>query len=229
MSYRNHTGNKLSRAIWLSILLGVATCSVRAQANEAADVVLENGAVYTVDAARSWAEAVAIKDKKIIYVGSNNGVKKFVSYTTRVIGLQGKMVLPGFHDSHVHPVSGGMLLSQCSLSSSKDLAEALEAVRVCRERNPPGSHLPGGGWELPLFKDASPTKELLDKVAPDIPVYLESADGHSAWVNSKALTLAGVGKKTSDPTNGRIERDARTGEPSGTLPQSESVTHANRR
>lgn len=202
----------------LAFLLGVYPVS--AQHSVRADLIFKNGAVYTVDAARSWAEAVAIKDKKIIYVGPNAGLQRYISYTTKVIDLQGRMLLPAFQDSHIHPVSGGMGLAQCNLSNLGSLAEVLEAVRRCKADSPGKRWLVGGGWDLPLFKDANPSKELLDKIVPETPVYLEAVDGHSAWVNSKALAMAGINAGTPDPPRGHIERDQKSGEPSGTLRES---------
>jgi predicted amidohydrolase YtcJ len=120
----------------------------------------------------------------------------------------------------VHLITGGMTLSNCNLSGIETLAGVLEAVRKCRSANRYKSWITGSGWDLPLFKGASPSKELLDQVTPDVPVYLESADGHSAWVNSRALKLSGVGRDTPDPPRGHIERDDKTGEPSGTLRES---------
>lgn len=209
---------RLAPRLVLAVLLGPRAAS--AQRHEKADLVFKSGAVYTVDAARSWAEAVAIKGKRIIYVGPNSGLRKYLSYTTKVIDLQGRMLLPGFRDSHVHPVTGGMTLAQCGLSNLGSVPEVLEAVRRCKEASPANKWLVGSGWDLPLFKDANPSKELLDKIAPETPVYLEAMDGHSAWVNSKALAMSGVGKDTPDPPRGRIERDPKTGEPSGTLRES---------
>lgn len=204
----------------LVLTLLLATCPISAQKSVKADTVFKNGAVYTVDARRSWAEAVAIKGKKIVYVGSNADLQKYISYTTKVIDLQGRMLLPGFQDSHIHPVTGGMTLAQCNLSNLTSLPDVLEAVRRCKANAPAKKWLVGSGWELPLFKDANPSKMLLDEIAPETPVYLEAMDGHSAWVNSKALMLAGIVKGTPDPPRGRIERDQKTGEPSGTLRES---------
>ena len=207
-------------AVWLSVLLLAAPFAARAQGRETADLVFKNGVVYTVDAVRSWAEAVAIKNQRIIYVGTDAGLQKYISNTTKVFDLQGKMLLPGFHDSHVHLITGGMSLSQCNLSGIETFTGVLEAVRKCRSANREGGWITGSGWELPLFKGASPSKELLDRIVPDLPVYLEAADGHSAWVNSAALKLAGVTRDTPDPPSGHIERDDKTGEPSGTLRES---------
>jgi predicted amidohydrolase YtcJ len=185
-----------------------------------ADLVLRNGAVYTVDAVRSWAEAVAVSKGRIVYVGADAGVRQFVGPRTAVVDLQGKMVLPGFHDSHVHPVSGGIELAECNLNELETPEQVLDAVARCAREHPSDPWVRGGGWQLPIFPGGNPRKELLDKVVPDRPVYLTAADGHSAWVNTRALELAGVTAKTPDPPSGRVERDPATGQPSGTLRES---------
>jgi hypothetical protein len=182
-----------------------------------ADWVLRGGAVYTVDAARSWAEAVAVADGKLVYVGTSEGSEPFVGSATRIVELDGKMVLPGFHDSHVHPVSGGIELGQCSLNETETSDEVLAAVEAYAKEHADVPWILGGGWALPLFPPEGPNKADLDRIVSERPAYLVAADGHSAWVNSRALELAGVGKDTPDPPNGRIERDPVSGEPSGTF------------
>ena len=203
-------------SVRLIVALLLATSLLYAQRTDHAELVFMNGAIYTSDAARSWADAVAIKGNKIIYVGSNSGVRPYISRATRIIDLQGKMMLPGFTDSHVHPVSSGMQLNDCVLTSITTVSGILDAVKQCKAKLDGKKWLVGSGWELPLFEKANPSKDLLDQIVPDIPVFLEAADGHSAWVNSKALALAGINRDTKDPRRGRIERD-KNGEPSGTL------------
>jgi hypothetical protein len=196
----------------------LAACAAAgAAAAPPADLVLTGGAVYTVDAARSWAEAVAIRGGRIAWVGSDDGAAAWIGPATRVVALGGRFVMPGFHDSHVHPITGGMRTLQCELSGAATAAEAVERVGAYAAAHPGKPWITGRGWELPLFPAANPRKELLDAVVPDRPVYLTAADGHNAWVNSKALALAGVTAATADPPSGRIERDAATGEPSGCL------------
>ncbi len=180
-----------------------------------ADLVLTGGAVYTMDAARSWAEAVAVREGRIVYVGSEVGARAYVGPKTRVVALGGRLVLPSFQDAHIHPVSGGVELGQCNVNDLATKDAILEKVRACAATEKK-TWIVGGGWPLPAFPDANPRKEMLDAVVPDRPVVLSAADGHSSWVNSKALELAGVTAATPDPVNGRIERDA-TGAPSGTL------------
>jgi len=184
-----------------------------------ADLVLTGGAVYTVDAARSWAEAVAIRAGRIAYVGSDAGIRPFVGEKTRVIPLAGRMLIPGFQDAHVHPLSSGVELGQCDLNELASREAVLAKVRECASAQA-GEWLVGGGWALPIFSSGNPGKALLDGIEAARPAYLSAADGHSAWVNSRALTLAGIDANTPDPPNGRIERDPRSGEPTGTLRES---------
>jgi hypothetical protein len=207
----------LRSAALAAVLPGVAFATAALAAQAPADLVLTGGEVYTVDAARSWAEAVAIRDGRIVWVGGDDGAKAWVGPATRVVALGGRFAMPGFHDSHLHPLTGGMRTLQCELSGASTAAEAVERVRAYAAAHPEKAWVTGRGWELPLFPAANPRKELLDAVVPDRPVYLTAADGHNAWVNSRALALAGVTAATPDPPSGRIERDAVTGEPSGCL------------
>ena len=181
-----------------------------------ADTVFRNGEVYTVDAVRSWAEAVAVREGRIVYVGPDAGVAAWIGPQTRVIDLHGKMLLPGFHDSHVHLVGGGIELGECDINGMTDAEQILAALKKYAEDHPEKKWLRGGGWPLTL-NDGNPRKEVLDKIVSDRPVMLDAFDGHSSWVNSKALELAGITKETPDPPRGRIERDPQSGEPTGTL------------
>jgi predicted amidohydrolase YtcJ len=184
-----------------------------------ADLVLRRGQIYTVDAARSWAESIAVAGDRILFVGADRDVSGFIGPKTRVVDLGGRFVLPGFHDRHVHPVSGGVELTQCDLNSSADRAEVLDRLRACVARLGDRPWLVGGGWDLTLFPGGIADRRDLDAILADRPALLASADGHSSWANSKALELAGVTAATPDPEGGRIERDA-SGAPIGTLRES---------
>ena len=126
------------------------------------------------------------------------------------------MLLPAFHDSHVHPVSGGIEALECDLHGLATADEVFAAIRTYAAAHPEASWIRGGGWELTVFPAGNPSRTLLDGVVPDRPALLDASDGHSAWANSKALAIAGITKATPDPPHGRIERDA-SGEPSGAL------------
>ncbi|MBK6426827.1 MAG: amidohydrolase family protein [Blastocatellia bacterium] len=125
-------------------------------------------------------------------------------------------MLPSFHDSHVHPVTSGMELLTCDLNEAKTADDVFATIRRYAASHPDVPWIRGGGWQLPIFGSAGPTRAQLDALAADRPALLSSADGHSSWANSRALAIAGVTKETPDPPNGRIERDA-NGEPTGTL------------
>ena len=181
--------------------------------------MLRDAVVYTVDSARPRAEAIVIDDGRVVYVGTNDSAQSFVGKTTRVMRLPGRMVLPGFHDTHVHPVTGGIELGECDLNPAATLDDVRRIVGECVRRDPGAQWIRGGGWALTIFPAANPSRALLDSLVPNVPAILSGADGHSAWVNSRALQLAGVTRSTRDPAHGRIERDSR-GEPSGTLRES---------
>jgi len=186
-----------------------------------ADVVLHGGPVYTMDAVRSWAEAVAIKGDKIVYVGSSKGAAAYIGSKTKVVDLGGRMLLPAFQDAHIHPISSGTSQSvSCNLHEETTREAYTKKVAEYAAAHPSASWIRGDGWLLPAFPGGIPDKRLLDAVVPGRPVYLESKDGHTAWVNSKALEIAGITKTTPDPAGGRIDRDPKTGEAVGSLQDS---------
>jgi len=185
-----------------------------------ADLLLRGGAVYTMDAPRAWATAVGVKGGRIIYVGSDSVPDGMIDSETEVVDLAGKMVLPGFQDGHVHLLAGGVELGDCTLFTIMSPAAVADSIRACARARPSSPWVRGVGWELTVFPGANPSKALLDGIIPDRPAIFDAADGHSAWANSKALDLAGITRDTPDPPDGRIERDPRTREPSGTLRES---------
>lgn len=181
-----------------------------------ADLVLVNGAVYTVDAARRWAQAVAVRDGRIAAVGTDAEVRELVGPRTEVVDLRGRMLVPGFQDAHIHPPAAGVEMLQCELLDLHGLDAYREAIRSYAGSHPEAEWILGGGWAMDVFPGGVPTKGILDELVPDRPVYLPSRDGHSAWVNSAALKRAGITRETPDPPDGRIERDE-LGEPVGAL------------
>src|SRR5438093_8673120 len=181
-----------------------------------ADLVFVNGAVYTVDAARSRAQAVAVTGGRITEVGTDADVLASVGRHTEVVDLRGRMLVPGFQDAHVHPVSGGLDMLLCDLHELHDADAYVRAVVAYAGLHPEREWIVGGGWSMDVFPGGTPSKDLLDTAVHDRPIFLPNRDGHGAWVNSRALSLAGITRDTPDPADGRIERDA-TGEPAGTL------------
>jgi len=182
---------------------------------EMADYVFKNGAIYTIDNQKPKAQAIAVTGKKISYVGSNKGANAFVGKKTRVIDLKGKMLLPGFVESHIHPTLA-IVASGADLPCDS-VAEVLTRTKAWADAHPDAKLIQGFGWRYTLFSTTGPTKEALDKLFPDKPVMLVAIDAHSAWVNSKALELAGINAKTPDPAPGVsfFQRDPKTNEPTG--------------
>jgi len=204
--------------ISLLVLAGCGPSSDQVSA-DAADRVFLNGAIYTVDEERSWAEAVAVSDGRIVYVGDNDGAGRYIDDATEVTDLRQQMMLPGFHDSHIHIMIGVMADEECSvlrLETVEDVAARLTQCTALEGIGDDGWIL-GGGWGEWLWPEANPQKGLLDILFPDNPVYLESSFGHAAWVNSKAMEVVGLDRDTPNPPAGVIEHDPETGEPSGTL------------
>lgn len=189
---------------------------------EVADLIFKNGVIYTADNADTVVEALAVKDGKIIAVGNNADIEGYLDDQTEVIDLEGKMVVPGFIDSHLH-VPGKALtdLYNISLNWTDDKASLLADIRDFVENNSGLNAYYGSGWSVGAFdgEEATrgPKKEHLDAISSDKPIVLRSYDGHSAWVNSKALELAGITSDTPNPEGGVIEKDPATGELWGTL------------
>ncbi|MGW0311681.1 amidohydrolase [Streptomyces flavidovirens] len=180
-----------------------------------ADLVFTGGPVLTLDAARSRATTVAVTGERITAVGHDE-VRDLIGPGTEVVDLAGKLLVPGFQDAHIHPVSAALELAQCDLTATRTAAGTVAAVRAYAEARPEAEWITGGGWSMEAFEGGAPTKDLLDAVVPDRPVYLPNRDHHGAWANSRALSLAGIDRATPDPADGRIERDAH-GEPTGLL------------
>lgn len=202
------------------VLLAVAALAACSEPDRAgADRVFINGGVYTVDDERSWAEAVAVDDGEIVFVGSNDGAADFIGSNTQVTDLADGMLMPGFHDGHAHVRYGGMAESGCDLAYAVDLAEIRAHLIDCLQSREygPGDWALGGQWPLAAFPDSGPTKDMLDEIFPERPAFFGDAFGHNAWVNSRALEIAGIDATTPDPPQGVIVRDPGTGEPSGTL------------
>lgn len=210
-------GQPVCRLLAGLVLLGASSCG---PATGDADLVLRGGTVYTVDDANPWAEAVAVKGGRIVYVGDDEGASALVGSGTEVVELGGRMVLPGLHDSHLHPVSGGIELGECDLNDAASREEVVQVVADCARRSPDAPWIRGGGFQLPLFPGGAPTRELLDSLVPDRPAFLSSADGHSAWVNSRALDLAGITAATTDPLPDGVIVRRGDGTPAGTLRES---------
>jgi len=183
-----------------------------------ADSVYLNGRIYTVDEAQEWVGAIAIKDGSFLHVGSSAQVKKYIGAGTEVVDLDGRFVMPGMFDSHLHPLKGmAQQMFECNFSFMTSLEDAAMAVKKCADDHPDWPWIVGGQWNAAILSKFSPTKEMLDAVVADRPVYLSDATFHHAWVNSKALELAGITKETPDSQGSTIIRDKDSGEIVGTI------------
>ncbi|MFC8054436.1 MULTISPECIES: amidohydrolase [Bacillus cereus group] len=189
------------------------------------NVVFKNGTIYTANGKQDIVEAVAVKEGKITFVGSNKDVERFINEDTKVVDLQGRFILPGFVDNHNHifeaksPAAGN-----CSVSPDASLQKQRSYLKACKKDVKDGEWISGTGFSLEeLLKDMDEKSEhqtplqVLDELFPNNPVLIMERTSHSVWVNSKALELAGINKDTKDPQGGRIIRDPETGEPFGIL------------
>ncbi len=210
--------------MWFA-LLGAAAAQAAAESTEIkppavaqAELMFKTGAVYTVDGARSWAQAVGVRAGKIVYVGTDHGTGAYIGRDTRVIDLKGRMLLPAFQDVHIHPISAGLQANACDLSGLTTAAEYVAAIQKYARAHPGSGWITGGGWLMSAFGPGGKARrQLIDAVVPDRPVLLSSSDGHTHWANTKALELARITRDTPDPRDGRVDRDPRTGEAIGSL------------
>lgn len=198
-----------------AIMTAVLVFSAQNLFAQKADYVFKNGTIYTVDDQNPKAEAIAVSGKIITYVGDNKGVEAFIGNDTKVIDLKGQMLLPGFVESHIH--SSMAILTNGADLQTDSMEELLSRVKAWADANPNSQIIRGFGWRYNMFSTTGPTKEVLDKLFPDKPVFLIAIDCHSAWVNSKALQMSGIDAKHPDPLPGvsYYQRDPKTNEPTG--------------
>src|SRR5262249_6697880 len=183
-----------------------------------ADVIFVNGNVYTANDRQSHAEGIAVKGGRIIFVGSTPGARAYASKSTRIIDLEGNTVLPGLTDSHYHLIGVGDRELTLNLEGITNLQDFLAKVKARVSAARPGQWVTGRGWiETFWTPPVFPTRQDLDGVSPNNPVFLTRADGHGAVANSAALKLAGIDRNTPDPFGGRILKDKQRGEPTGML------------
>ena len=198
--------------MFILILLLPSLCQ-----SQTADLVFVNGKLWTVDAKRPTGEGVAVLGDKILAVGTTAEMKKYVGSATKVIDLKGKRMLPGFIDDHTHFMTGGFQLQSVDLRFTKSERE-FAAVIGERSAKRPGKWITGGDWDHDNWPGGNlPTKELVDALTPQTPVFVNRYDGHMALANSYVLKLAGIDKNTPDPPGGTIVRDKNTGEATGVL------------
>ncbi|MFL6180921.1 MAG: amidohydrolase [Actinomycetes bacterium] len=181
-----------------------------------ADLAFVGGRIFTGRGRPAEPGALAVSDGAIVAVGSDDQIRDLIGSSTEVVEIGDRLLTPGFQDAHVHPVYGGTQMSQCDLHAVVTQDESVATVASYAAANPEASWILGGGWSMEAFPGGLPTAALLDAVVPDRPVFLPNRDGHSGWVNTKALEAADITRDTADPTDGRIERDA-DGNPTGCL------------
>jgi len=213
--------NSPLRAIFSSALLLLSAALLsRAQGRivEPADIILIHGRVYTEDPKQPWAQAVAIYKGKIVAVGDDPVIERRRGMGTKVINAGGKLVLPGFVDCHVHFIGGALSLGRVKLGGAKDPSDIQKHLREYAGEHPGEDWILGRGWNYAMFgSETLPDKKYLDEIFPNRPVFLKGYDGHTSWVNSMALAMAGIVRETADPPNGAIVRDPKTGEATGAL------------
>ena len=208
----------MNNRIFLPLLvLTISACTQPSQ--HPADAVYTNARIYTVDSNNSWAEAMAVTDGKIIALGTADNLADYTGEMTTVHDLKGRMVMPGIHDTHIHPSDAGIQKQlQCSFLEYQ-LDAALAAIEGCLSELEDGEWLCGGQWNDGLFigAEGKMPKHILDEIAPNNPVFLMDWTVHNGWVNSAALELFGIDDDTPDPVGGVIVRDLETGEATGIL------------
>ncbi len=202
----------------VAILLCVAVRPNAAQpAPAAADSLVVNAKIYTVNPRQPWAEALAVRGEKILAVGSVREIDRYRGPHTRVIDAQGQLVLPGFTDCHIHFMEGSLGLLHVDLNGAATVGEIQKRVSAYAVAHPHEEWILGMGWTYPAFAPSGmPDRRILDEVVLHRPVFLEAYDGHTSWANSKALAVAGITRETPDPPNGKIVRDEK-GEATGAL------------
>jgi predicted amidohydrolase YtcJ len=200
---------------FLYIFLLMSAPLVHSQTPQAATLIITNAKVWTVDKQHPTGEAVAMIDDRIVAVGSSAEIDKWRGPQTKILDAAGKLLIPGFNDAHVHFVDGGAQLDQVQLSDAPSEQEFVKRVAAQVKKTPKGEWVLGGRWDETLWNPAElPTKDTIDPVSPDTPVFISRHDGHMALANSLAMKLAGVNAKTRDIPGGVIVRDAQ-GNPTG--------------
>ena len=190
-----------------------------------ADTILQNGTIYTIDEQNAVAEAIAIKDGKILFTGSNAGAAAYQGAATKIVDLKGNIVMPGFVDAHVHaPGTKLTELFDIYLYESLTKEQTLADIKAFIDAHPDQNEYWGSGYSVGIGEDSKgPKAEWLDAICADKPIILTSNDGHNMWLNSKALKMNGITKNTPNPEGGLVHKDPVTGEPWGNITDAESL------
>jgi predicted amidohydrolase YtcJ len=201
----------------VTLIAGLIVGAQRDDSDGPVDLIVHNARVYTANDQGTMAEAVAIRGNQILRVGSDREITRLKRPQTTMIDAKGAAVLPGFNDAHLDFIDGGAGLDRIDLVDAATTDDVDRRIRDWADANPDRPWILGRGWHREVFDDGPPTRQMLDRLVADRPAVLLSADGLTAWVNSKALHLAKVGRTTKSPLHGAIVRDSRTGEPTGLL------------
>jgi hypothetical protein len=202
-------------ALALAAVALVAAC--RLGPENPADLMVVNARVFPADGSGGFAEALAVRGNLIAAVGSRASIETLRGPATRLIDAGGAAVTPGFNDAHVHFLEGSLSLENVDLLEAGTLEQIQQKIRDFAAANPARPWVLGRGWLYGAFPGGLPTRQQLDALVPDRPAAMSCYDGHTLWVNSRALALAGITRATPNPRNGIIVRDPATGEPTGAL------------
>lgn len=210
-------------AIIVSVIVGatlIAGWIVGAQRednNGPVDLLILNGVVYPADGSGRFAEAVAVRGNVILRVGTNKELKRLRRPGTLVVDAHGGTILPGFSDAHVHFLDGSLALDEADLRDASSMAALQQVMGEYAQSHTDRLWLRGRGWRDASVGGSVPTRQQLDTAVPDRPAFITSLDGRTGWANSRALSLAGITRKTRNPKGGIIVRDPKTGEATGVL------------
>ena len=215
---KDNDPGRRSRLILLSLLILVLyACDQNAPPG--ADQIYVNGLIYTADPTDRVQQAFAVNDGIIVAVGSDTVIEGYRGENTVVVDLQGRFVMPGIHDMHMHPLQGGLKeFYECSFAHSLSLEEILKVVDSCAKNLEKGQWVRGGQWPSHLLKSANPpTRDMLNQITTEHPVFLIDWAVHNAWLNTMALQALGISESVDDPQGGQFQRDPMTGELTGIL------------
>ncbi|HET6897879.1 MAG TPA: amidohydrolase family protein, partial [Vicinamibacteria bacterium] len=197
--------------------LAAVAAAPRPRAFPAADRVFLGGRIWTADPSRPRAQAIALAGDRIVAVGTDAEVRRYVGAATQTVDLRGRFVAPGFNDAHLH----FLVVENADLTGAASVEEIQRRIRTYAAAHPDQPWVTGRGWVYGAFPGSLPDRRQLDAAVADRPAFMTSYDGHSAWANSKALQMAGITRDTRDPDHGVIVRDEK-GEPTGALKETAS-------
>jgi predicted amidohydrolase YtcJ len=200
-----------------TLIAGLMVGAQRDDSDGPVDIIVHNAKVYTAGTNGTMAEAVAIRGNQILRVGSEREVTRLRKPQTTMIDAKGAAVVPGFNDAHVHFITGGLGLERIDLAGAVTVDEVQSRIRTWASDHADASWVLGRGWYYQPFPGGLPTRQQLDAVVSDRPAQIISSDGHTSWVNTRALRLARITRKTPNPPGGVIVKDPKTGEPTGVL------------